>query len=85
MSSFEEQAKQLKQDWATNPRWRGVTRTYSAEDVVRLRVQREAMQSSDRRAGDSERGHGPRRFASKAVVVLRAAARLQSNEGVERE
>ena len=37
MSSFEEQAKQLKQDWATNPRWNGITRPYSAEDVVRLR------------------------------------------------
>ena len=37
MSSFEEQAKQLKTDWATNPRWKGVTRPYSAEDVVRLR------------------------------------------------
>ena len=37
MSSFEEQAKQLKADWATNPRWKGVTRPYSAEDVVRLR------------------------------------------------
>ena len=37
MSSFEEQAKQLKADWATNPRWKGVTRPYSADDVVRLR------------------------------------------------
>jgi len=37
MSSFEEQAKHLKQDWATNPRWKGITRPYSAEDVVRLR------------------------------------------------
>ena len=37
MSSFEEQAKQLKQEWATNPRWKGITRPYSAEDVVRLR------------------------------------------------
>ncbi|MBK8959676.1 MAG: isocitrate lyase [Proteobacteria bacterium] len=37
MASFEEQAKQLKQDWATNPRWKGVTRPYSAEDVIRLR------------------------------------------------
>ena len=37
MSSFEEQAQQLKADWATNPRWKGVTRPYSAEDVVRLR------------------------------------------------
>ena len=37
MSSFEEQAQQLKADWANNSRWKGVTRPYSAEDVVRLR------------------------------------------------
>ncbi|MEV4534443.1 isocitrate lyase [Asanoa sp. NPDC049518] len=30
-------AEQLRQEWATAPRWRGVERTYSAEDVVRLR------------------------------------------------
>ncbi len=27
----------LEQDWATNPRWKGVKRGYRAEDVVRLR------------------------------------------------
>ncbi|MBU6198137.1 MAG: isocitrate lyase [Xanthomonadaceae bacterium] len=30
-------AEQLKIDWQNNPRWNGVTRQYSAEDVVRLR------------------------------------------------
>ncbi len=30
-------AEQLKLDWTNNPRWAGVERTYSAEDVVRLR------------------------------------------------
>ena len=30
-------AVELKKDWETNPRWKGVKRTYSAEDVVRLR------------------------------------------------
>ncbi|HSX62784.1 MAG TPA: isocitrate lyase [Tahibacter sp.] len=30
-------AEQLQQDWQNNPRWAGVTRTYSAADVVRLR------------------------------------------------
>lgn len=29
--------KALEQDWATNPRWKNVTRPYTAEDVVRLR------------------------------------------------
>ncbi len=28
---------QLEQDWRDNPRWKGVTRAYSAADVVRLR------------------------------------------------
>jgi len=37
MVSLEAQAKQLEQDWTSNPRWHGVTRTYSARDVVRLR------------------------------------------------
>ena len=30
-------AEQLKLDWANNPRWASITRSYSAEDVVRLR------------------------------------------------
>ena len=30
-------AEQLRKEWQTNPRWKGVERTYKAEDVVRLR------------------------------------------------
>jgi isocitrate lyase len=30
-------AEQLQHEWETDPRWRGVQRTYRAEDVVRLR------------------------------------------------
>jgi isocitrate lyase len=30
-------AAQLEHDWATNPRWKGIKRTYSGADVVRLR------------------------------------------------
>jgi isocitrate lyase len=30
-------AEQLREEWATAPRWRGVERTYGADDVVRLR------------------------------------------------
>jgi isocitrate lyase len=33
----EEQAKQLQQQWDTDPRWKGIKRTYTAEDVIRLR------------------------------------------------
>ncbi len=37
MSTREQQIKALEQDWATNPRWKGTKRPYSAADVVRLR------------------------------------------------
>lgn len=30
----------LQMDWAVNPRWRGITRPYTAEDVVRLQGSR---------------------------------------------
>ena len=33
----DQQIAALESDWATNPRWKGVKRTYSAADVVRLR------------------------------------------------
>ncbi len=33
----QQQIEQLEQEWNNNPRWAGVKRTYSAEDVVRLR------------------------------------------------
>src|SRR3546814_17350962 len=30
-------AEQLNLDWSNNPRWNGITRSYCASDVVRLR------------------------------------------------
>jgi isocitrate lyase len=30
-------AEQIKLDWTNNPRWKGIKRNYTAEDVVRLR------------------------------------------------
>jgi len=33
----QQQAAALEKDWAENPRWKGIKRGYSAEDVVRLR------------------------------------------------
>ena len=37
MESRSKEVQALEQDWAQNPRWKGVKRGYSAEDVVRLR------------------------------------------------
>src|SRR5881409_2300544 len=35
--NYDLEAARLKKDWAENPRWKGITRGYSAEQVVRLR------------------------------------------------
>ena len=37
MATREQQVQALAKDWAENPRWAGVKRNYTAEDVVRLR------------------------------------------------
>ncbi len=37
MATREQQIQALAKDWAENPRWKGVKRNYSAEDVVNLR------------------------------------------------
>ena len=37
MDSISEQARQLRTEWQENPRWAGTQRTYTAEDVIRLR------------------------------------------------
>src|SRR5437588_1169970 len=35
--NYDLEAARLRKDWADNPRWKGITRGYTAEDVVRLR------------------------------------------------
>ena len=37
MNRISEQAARLRTEWQQNPRWAGTQRTYSAEDVIRLR------------------------------------------------
>ncbi len=33
----DQQIAQLEKDWAENPRWKGIQRGYTAEEVIRLR------------------------------------------------
>src|SRR3546814_20746541 len=48
-------AEQLNLDWSNNPRWNGVTRSYCADDMVRLRgpvhVEPSLARSEERRGG----------------------------------
>jgi len=36
-TTLAQQARVLEASWATDPRWRGIERAYTADDVVRLR------------------------------------------------
>lgn len=36
-AEFKQAVRELEHEWETDPRWESITRTYSAEDVVRLR------------------------------------------------
>ena len=37
MDTISQQAARLSAEWASDPRWKDTSRTYSAEDVIRLR------------------------------------------------
>ncbi len=37
MTTTKSRIEQVEHDWSTNPRWRNITRAYSAEEVVKLR------------------------------------------------
>jgi isocitrate lyase len=37
MKTRQEAAAEIQKDWDTNPRWQGIQRNYTADDVVRLR------------------------------------------------
>ena len=37
MTSRELEAQKLQKEWSESPRWRGIKRGYTAEDVIRLR------------------------------------------------
>jgi isocitrate lyase len=48
----QDQVKQLEKEWAENPRWKGVERGYTAEDVVKLRGTVQIEHTLARRGSD---------------------------------
>ncbi len=78
--SREQQAEQLARAWADDPRWQGVTRGYSADDVVRLR--------GTARVQHSIADHGSRRLwerlhEARFISSLGAATGLQAVQQVK--
>lgn len=52
MTIREQEAHNLQKDWTENPRWRGIKRGYSAEEVVRLRGSLQVEHTLARRGAD---------------------------------
>ena len=52
MATREQQIAALQEDWDGNPRWKGVTRGYTAQDVVRLRGSLRVEHTLARRGAD---------------------------------
>ena len=52
MSANSEQATLLRQQWASGPRWTGIKRDYTAQDVIRLRSSAAASGTLARRGAD---------------------------------
>ena len=52
MTSRKEAAAALQKEWDTNPRWKGITRGYTADDVIRLRGSFQIEQTLARRGAE---------------------------------
>jgi len=50
--NYDLEAARLRKDWAENPRWKGIKRGYTAEDVVRLRGSLHVEHTLARRGAD---------------------------------
>ena len=66
----QEQIQALQKDWDSNPRWKGIKRHFTAEDVVRLRgsvqvehtLARRRERASSARRGSCSLGSARPRF-----------------------
>jgi len=52
MTTREQRIAAIQHDWDTNPRWKGITRTYTAADVERLRGSLQIEHTLARRGAD---------------------------------
>ena len=76
----DEQIRALEQDWAENPRWKGIRADYSASDVVRLRG---SVRSSTRWRAAARRSSGTWSTTEPFVNTLGALTGNQAMQQVK--
>jgi len=83
----QEQIKQLEQEWQENPRWKDVKRTYSAEDVVRLRGSVQPEYTYARRGSeklwDLINGSSKKGYVNSMGAITAGQAMQQAKAGIE--
>ncbi len=83
----EQQIAALEKDWATNPRWKGVKRGYSAADVVRLRgsVQPECTfaKNGAEKLWDKVNGGAKKGYVNAFGAISAGQAMQQAKAGLE--
>jgi len=85
--SRDQQIAELEKDWATNPRWKGVKRPYSAEDVVRLRGSLQIEHTLARRGSeklwDLVNGSAKKGYVNSLGALTGGQALQQAKAGIE--
>ncbi len=83
----QEQAAALEKDWAGNPRWKNVTRGYTAEDVVRLRGSLQPEYTLARRGAeklwDLVNGDAKKGYVNCMGALTGGQAMQQAKAGIE--
>lgn len=81
------QIEQLEKEWQTNPRWKDVKRTYSAEDVVRLRGSVQPEYTYARRGAeklwDLVNGSSKKGYVNSMGAITAGQAMQQAKAGIE--
>ena len=83
----EQQIQAIEKDWAENPRWKGIKRGYSAEDVVNLRGSLQPVHTLAQRGADKlwELIHGSAKkgYVNCLGALTGGQAVQQAKEGIE--
>jgi isocitrate lyase len=82
-----QQIEALEKDWATNPRWKGVKRGYSAADVVRLRGSMQIEHTLAKRGAeklwDKVNGGAKKGYVNAFGAISAGQAMQQAKAGLE--
>ena len=85
--SRSQQIAALEKDWATNPRWKGIKRGYSAADVVRLRGSVQIEHSLAKRGSEKLwrliNGEAKKGYVNSFGAISAGQAMQQAKAGLE--